>query len=316
MLVHTGQHYSDSMSKTFFDELDIPVPDINLEVGSGSHAQQTGEIMKRFEPVLQKHNPDAVLVVGDVNSTVACTLVAVKLGYQTIHVEAGLRSFDRSMPEEINRILTDSICDFLFVTEPDGLANLKSEGINESKMFFVGNVMIDTLELHKARAARSRILNDLDLTVGNYGVITLHRPSNVDNHKVLERIVDALSEIQKDMEIVFPIHPRTYNNLKSNGLGARLEELPNILTMDPLGYLDFLKLMSDAKIVLTDSGGIQEETTILNVPCLTLRENTERPVTLTEGTNILVGTDTNRILTGYRENLNKPKNTFVQRISY
>ncbi|MBA7715733.1 UDP-2,3-diacetamido-2,3-dideoxy-D-glucuronate 2-epimerase [subsurface metagenome] len=309
MLVHTGQHYSDSMSKTFFDELDIPVPDINLEVGSGSHAQQTGEIMKRFEPVLQKHNPDAVLVVGDVNSTVACTLVAVKLGYQTIHVEAGLRSFDRSMPEEINRILTDSICDFLFVTEPDGLANLKSEGINESKMFFVGNVMIDTLELHKARAARSRILNDLDLTVGNYGVITLHRPSNVDNHKVLERIVDALSEIQKDMEIVFPIHPRTYNNLKSNGLGARLEELPNILTMDPLGYLDFLKLMSDAKIVLTDSGGIQEETTILNVPCLTLRENTERPVTLTEGTNILVGTDTNRILTGYRENLNKPKNT-------
>lgn len=309
VLVHTGQHYSDSMSKTFFDELDIPVPDINLEVGSGSHAQQTGEIMKRFEPVLQKHKPDAVLVVGDVNSTVACTMVAVKLGYKTIHVEAGLRSFDRSMPEEINRILTDSICDFLFVTESDGLANLKSEGIDKSKIFFVGNVMIDTLELYKTKAARSLILNDLNLTAGNYGVITLHRPSNVDNHTVFGRIIDALSEIQKDIEIVFPIHPRTYNNLKSNGLGARLEELTNILIIDPLGYLDFLKLMSEAKIVLTDSGGIQEETTILGVPCLTLRENTERPVTLTKGTNILVGTDAIRILTGYQESFNKPKST-------
>lgn len=307
VLVHTGQHYSDNMSNTFFDELDIPMPDINLEVGSGSHAQQTGEIMKRFEPVLLQNSPDAVLVVGDVNSTLACALVAMKLGFKTIHVEAGLRSFDRTMPEEINRVLTDSICDFLFVTEPDGLTNLKSEGINESKIYFVGNVMIDTLKLHKTKADRSNILNDLDLAVGSYGVVTLHRPSNVDNDKVFGRIIDALAEIQKDIKVIFPMHPRTYNNLKSNGLGVRLKQLPNILVIEPLGYIDFLKLMSEAKIVLTDSGGIQEETTILGVPCLTLRDNTERPITITKGTNMLVGTDTDRILNGYRQSLSKAK---------
>ncbi|TKJ38256.1 MAG: UDP-N-acetylglucosamine 2-epimerase (non-hydrolyzing) [Planctomycetes bacterium B3_Pla] len=303
LLVHTGQHYSENMSRTFFEALEIPVPNVNLEVGSGSHAQQTAEIMKRFEPVVTESNPDAVLVVGDVNSTIACTLVAKKLGIGVIHVEAGLRSFDRSMPEEINRILTDAISDILFVTEPSGLVNLEREGIAGPRVHFVGNVMIDTLEYHRGKAADSRILCELDLQPGKYVVVTLHRPSNVDEHEAMVRILDALAEIQKKTNVVFPMHPRTVENLTSSGLISDIESLPNMLITEPLAYIDFLKLMSESKLVMTDSGGIQEETTILGIPCLTVRENTERPVTVSEGTNILVGTDTNRILEGYRESM-------------
>jgi len=305
MLVHTGQHYTENMSKTFFEELDIHSPYINLEVGSGSHAQQTAEIMKRFEPIVLKHDADAVLVVGDVNSTLACALVGAKLGIKIVHVEAGLRSFDRTMPEEINRILTDAISDILFVTEPSGLTNLKREGIDGTKVHFVGNVMIDTLDFYKEKAAKSHILDDLNLKAKEYALVTLHRPSNVDQHQALERILDGLAEIQKEIKIVFPIHPRTLKHMISSGLVQRSKDLPNMLVIEPLGYLDFLKLMSESKLVITDSGGIQEETTILGIPCLTVRETTERPVTITEGTNVLVGTDTSRILNGYRESVNR-----------
>jgi len=304
VLVHTGQHYTENMSKTFFEELDIPIPDINLEVGSSSHTQQTAEIMKRFEPVVLEHNPDAVLVVGDVNSTVACALVAAKLGVKIIHVEAGLRSFDRTMPEEINRVLTDAISDFLFVTEPSGVTNLKREGIDGTKVHFVGNVMIDTLEFHKEKAINSRILDKLNLRAKEYTVVTLHRPSNVDQRQALRKILDGLAEIQKEIKVVFPTHPRTVKNLISNGLMQQPKDLPNMLIIEPLGYLDFLKLMSESKLVITDSGGIQEETTILGIPCLTVRENTERPITITEGTNVLVEADTDKILSVYRESLN------------
>ncbi len=309
LLVHTGQHYTKNMSKTFFEELDIPTPDVNLEVGSGSHAHQTAEIMKRFELVVLKHDCDAVMVVGDVNSTVACALVAAKLGIKVIHVEAGLRSYDRTMPEEINRILTDAISDVLFVTEPSGLDNLKRQGIDGTKVHFVGNVMIDTLEHYREKATNSPILDELNLRAKQYVVITLHRPNNVDQHEALIRILDALAEIQKEIKIVFPIHPRTVKRLVSDGLMGRLKYLPNMLTTKPFGYLDFLRLMSESRLVITDSGGIQEETTILGVPCLTVRENTERPITITEGTNILVGTDINRILSAYRESLNTTKPT-------
>ena len=303
LLVHTGQHYTPSMSKAFFEDLEIPEPDINLGVGSGSHASQTAEIMKRFEPVMLEHRPDAVLVVGDVNSTVACALVATKLGAKVVHVEAGLRSFDRTMPEEVNRVLTDAISDLLFVTEPSGVENLRREGIDGSKVHLVGNVMIDTLERHRQKAAQSKILTELGVSPRSYAVVTLHRPSNVDDPATFESILSALEHIQKDLVVVFPIHPRTQKQFQVCGLWDRLQQLRNIHTMDPLGYLDFLKLMSEAKIVITDSGGIQEETTILGVPCLTVRENTERPVTIIEGTNILVGTRTDRILEGYHRAL-------------
>jgi UDP-N-acetylglucosamine 2-epimerase (non-hydrolysing) len=307
LLVHTGQHYTEEMDKAFFDALQIPAPDINLEVGSGTHAQQTAEIMKRFEPVLLQHKPDAILVVGDVNSTVACALVAAKLGVKIIHVEAGLRSFDRTMPEEINRVLTDSISDILFITEPSGIVNLKREGVDSAKVHFVGNVMIDTLEWSRGKAAASSILEQLKLDKKQYIVITLHRPSNVDHHNSLNGILDDLAEIQKEIKIVFPVHPRTANSLSAGGFMQKLEKLPNMIITRPLGYLDFLKLMSEAKIVITDSGGIQEETTVLGVPCLTVRDNTERPITTTEGTNILVGTEQGKILNGYREITRTPK---------
>jgi UDP-N-acetylglucosamine 2-epimerase (non-hydrolysing) len=307
LLVHTGQHYTEEMDKVFFDALQIPAPDINLEVGSGTHAQQTAEIMKRFEPVLLQHKPDAILVVGDVNSTVACALVAAKLGVKIIHVEAGLRSFDRTMPEEINRVLTDSISDILFITEPSGIVNLKKEGVDSAKVHFVGNVMIDTLEWSRGKAAASSILEQLKLDKKQYVVITLHRPSNVDHHQSLDGILDDLTEIQKEIKIVFPVHPRTANSLSAGGFMQKLEKLPNMIITRPRGYLDFLKLMSEAKIVITDSGGIQEETTVLGVPCLTVRDNTERPITTTEGTNILVGTERGKILNGYREIARTPK---------
>jgi UDP-N-acetylglucosamine 2-epimerase (non-hydrolysing) len=293
-LVHTGQHYDEKMSDLFFRQLGIPEPDVNLGVGSGSHAVQTAEIMKRFEPVMQERKPDAVLVVGDVNSTIACGLVAVKMGARLIHVEAGLRSFDRGMPEEINRLLTDSISDLLFCSEPAGVENLRREGVPESRICLAGNVMIDTLLRNKAVADRSGIVADLGLVPKRYAVLTLHRPSNVDDPATLDRLMTVLDRIAGRLPIVFPIHPRTRAKLES--LGGLRTGNPAWKLIEPQGYLEFLKLMSEAKLVLTDSGGIQEETTILGVPCVTLRENTERPITVEMGTNRLAGTDPDRIL--------------------
>jgi len=300
ILVHTGQHYDREMSRLFFEQLGIPRPDIDLEVGSASHAVQTAEIMKRIEPLLLKEKPDLVLVVGDVNSTIACGLAAVKLGIRLAHVEAGLRSFDRLMPEEINRILTDSISDLLFCTEQSGVDNLRREGIGEDKIFLVGNVMIDTLTTNRSRAENSRVLEELGLEKKKYAVLTLHRPSNVDNPGVLERLLGALLEIQRDIPVVFPVHPRTRSRLAAGRLKKKVEESPALHLIDPVGYLDFLKLMGSSRLVLTDSGGIQEETTILKIPCLTLRENTERPVTCEVGTNRIVGTDPATIIAAYR----------------
>ncbi len=300
-LVHTGQHYDERMSKLFFDELEIPRPDVNLEVGSASHAQQTAEIMKRFEPVLLERMPDYVLVVGDVNSTIACGLVAVKLGVRLAHVEAGLRSFDRTMPEEINRILTDQISDLLFVTEPSGVENLKREGVADSKVFLVGNVMIDTLLANRKRADKSTILQDLALEPKGYAVLTLHRPSNVDDPEVLAALLEAFDQIQRDMPLIFPVHPRTRKNLSRFGFDTRLKEMPNFRLLEPVGYLDFLKLMAESRLVLTDSGGMQEETTILGIPCMTLRESTERPITVEQGTNRLVHLRTEDIFKHYRQ---------------
>jgi UDP-N-acetylglucosamine 2-epimerase (non-hydrolysing) len=308
LLVHTGQHYDEKMSKLFFDELNIPKPDINLEVGSGSHAVQTAEVMKKFEPVVLEFKPDYVLVVGDVNSTIACGLVAVKLGVKLIHVEAGLRSFDRTMPEEVNRVLTDSISDLLFVTEQSGVDNLIREGISPEKIHLVGNVMIDTLLANKHKAEASDVLSKLGLVKKGYGVITLHRPSNVDDLEKLSEILDAFEQIQKEIKLVFPIHPRTRNNIRNSPLEKRVESMTNLLLTDPIGYLDFLCLMSNAGVVMTDSGGIQEETTILGVPCMTLRENTERPVTLTEGSNRLVHITEEDILKNYRDIKNNSHN--------
>ena len=294
-IVHTGQHYDEKMSDLFFKQLAIPTPDVNLEVGSGTHAQQTAEVMKRFEPVVVERKPDFVLVVGDVNSTIACTLVAAKLGVRTVHVEAGLRSFDRTMPEEVNRILTDSISDLLMVSEPSGVANLAGEGVAPSRVHLVGNVMIDTLLKNKAQADASDIIEQLNIEARHYAVLTLHRPSNVDNAETMSRILDALETIAQRIPIIFPVHPRTRLNLTKLGMQQRIDLNPRLRLIEPLGYLQFLKLMSDSAMVLTDSGGMQEETTILQVPCLTLRDNTERPVTVEQGTNTLVGTDPGRI---------------------
>ena len=305
-LVHTGQHYDERMSRLFFTDLGIPEPDVNLQVGSGSHAQQTGEIMKRFEPICLEPRPDWVIVVGDVNSTVACALVASKLGIKVAHVEAGLRSFDRTMPEEINRVLTDAISDALFVTEPSGVENLRREGIDEARIHMVGNVMIDTLLRCRSRADASDVLGRLALTPKQYVVVTLHRPSNVDNRDAFSEILDALETISRDMPVIFPIHPRSRNNLEAMNLGARTEGADGLRLIEPVGYLDFVKLMADAALVLTDSGGVQEETTILDVPCLTLRENTERPITVTEGTNRLTGCSKSAILSAYRDVRSRP----------
>lgn len=300
ILVHTGQHYDEKMSDLFFRQLGIPLPDILLGVGSASHAVQTAEIMKAFEPVLLDLKPDVVLVVGDVNSTIACGLVAVKLGIKLVHVEAGLRSGDRSMPEEINRILTDAISDILFCSEQSGADNLRSGGVAEDRIHLVGNVMIDTLLANKAKADESRILDELSLLPGGYAVLTLHRPGNVDDADVFGRILDALEHVQRDMPVIFPAHPRTRGSLADPVLANRLRDMPALRMIEPLGYLDFLKLMAEARVVLTDSGGIQEETTILKVPCLTLRESTERPITVEVGSNRIVGTDPEKILSAYR----------------
>lgn len=301
ILVHTGQHYDNKMSHLFFDQLNIPTPDINLEVGSGSHAIQTAEVMRRFEPVILEYKPDYVLVVGDVNSTIACGLVAVKLGVKLIHVEAGLRSFDRSMPEEINRILTDSISDLMFVTEQSGVDNLKREGVNPEKVHLVGNLMIDTLIANRDKAAESQILTTLELVRKKYVTVTLHRPSNVDNYDNLEKIFSALDVIQKDIKVVFPIHPRTKINLEKYGLQKKIIAMKNMILLEPVGYLEFLKLTDNTAFMITDSGGIQEETTILGIPCMTLRENTERPITIYEGTNQLVKLTIENILEAYKE---------------
>ena len=288
-LVHTGQHYDEKMSRLFFEELSIPRPDVDLEVGSGSQAAQTALILQRIEPLLVERRPDVVLVVGDVNSTVACGLAAVKLGIRLAHVEAGLRSFDRSMPEEINRLVTDAISDLLFVTEQSGLDNLAREGVAPEKVHFVGNVMIDTLVKHRASAERSGILERLRLVSGGYAVLTLHRPANVDDAATFSRLLEPIAELSREVPVVFPVHPRTRAALAA--VSSAWPVGADVRPIEPLGYLDFLKLTSDARLVLTDSGGIQEETTILGVPCVTLRDNTERPVTITHGTNVLAGTD-------------------------
>jgi UDP-N-acetylglucosamine 2-epimerase (non-hydrolysing) len=301
LLVHTGQHYDANMSDLFFRQLGIPEPQLNLGVGSASHAVQTAEVMKAFEPVVLEHRPDVVLVVGDVNSTIACGLVAVKLGVKLVHVEAGLRSFDRGMPEEINRVLTDSISDLLLCSEPSGVENLKREGIPDERVHLVGNVMIDTLLRHRAKADESPILDEVGLAAGGFGVLTLHRPSNVDDPHVLGGLLDAVESMQSELPIVFPAHPRTREKLRGFGLSERLEAMAGLRIIDPIGYLDFLKLVASARIVLTDSGGIQEETTILGVPCLTLRENTERPITVDVGTNRIVGQDPEKIVAAFGE---------------
>jgi UDP-N-acetylglucosamine 2-epimerase (non-hydrolysing) len=305
ILVHTGQHYDHAMSQRFFDELEIPPPDFNLGVGSGSHAVQTAEVMKAMEPVLVSTAPDFVVVVGDVNSTAAAALTAVKMGIRVGHVEAGLRSFDRSMPEEINRLVTDAISDLLFITEESAAENLRHEGIPGEKIHFVGNVMIDALESSRPRWERSTIFSRLRLDPDRrYAVLTLHRPSNVDDMQILVGLLDALSCVGRTVPIIFPVHPRVRTQLggreQVGWIGDGGDEVfpdKGIVCLDPLGYLDFVALMSRANLVLTDSGGIQEETTILGVPCLTLRTNTERPITVTHGTNKLVGMDPDHIVT-------------------
>jgi UDP-N-acetylglucosamine 2-epimerase (non-hydrolysing) len=289
-LIHTGQHYDYNMSKIFFDNLGISEPDYYLNVGSGSHAFQTAKIMIEFEKVILRDKPKLIIVVGDVNSTIACALVAKKLLIEIAHIEAGLRSFDKKMPEEINRKLTDQIADYLFVTEESGLINLRNEGIDLNKVFFVGNIMIDNLLNNLDLARESNYYKELDLIRGSYALITIHRPSNVDSMEDLERVIETLNYIQSRIKIVFPIHPRTQKNLKYFNLDDKIDK-PNIILTEPLGYLEFLNLMMNAKFVLTDSGGIQEEASYLKIPILTLRKNTERPVTIEKGTNTLIGDD-------------------------
>ena len=296
VLVHTGQHYDEAMSASFFRDLGMPEPDINLEVGSGSHAQQTARIMMAFEAVVLEQKPDWLVVVGDVNSTIACALVATKLGVKVAHVEAGLRSRDWSMPEEVNRVLTDRIADLLLTPSADGDENLLKEGIAAERIVCVGNVMIDTLLMQVGRAKELRVCAALEVTPREFGVVTLHRPSNVDDPETLRRIFAALAQISNSLPLIFPAHPRTQARLREFGL-----DVPAGLRMiDPMGYLEFLNLWSNARLVLTDSGGLQEETTALGIPCLTLRENTERPITVEQGTNQVVGTNTERILSAAR----------------
>lgn len=342
-LVHTGQHYDNQMSKVFFKDLELPTPDIYLGIGSGTHAEQTAKIMIAFEKVCLQKKPDLVIVVGDVNSTLACTLVSAKLRIKIAHIEAGLRSFDRSMPEEINRIVTDSLSDFLFTSCEDANENLKKEGISQEKILFVGNVMIDTLIRYREKAAKSKLLYQLCSrkeepikeykqaadgcnSVCDYGVLTLHRPSNVDFKDNLRNILEALMEVSRKMTIIFPAHPRTRKQIKLFGYEKYFNFIDfnskqsivlknSINLLGPLPYLDFLNLMSNAKLAFTDSGGIQEETTILGIPCLTLRKNTERPVTITEGTNVLVGTNPDAIISESIKILNSgPRTTRIPKL--
>jgi UDP-N-acetylglucosamine 2-epimerase (non-hydrolysing) len=304
LLVHTGQHYDHGMSKQLFVDLRLPTPDINLEVGSGSHAVQTAEVMRRFEPVIDEHKPSCVLVVGDVNSTLACTLVAVKRNVPVAHVEAGLRSYDRKMPEEINRVLTDQVADRLYTTERSAADNLLREGISADRICFAGNVMIDSLvdSRERARSAADTLAtHGLDASLlqhaAGYAVVTMHRPSNVDDRETLVRLLETLDTVSRQLPIVFAMHPRTRSNIEKFGLGTLLD--PTVVAiLPPQGYLEMVGLMAGARLVLTDSGGLQEETTALGVPCLTMRENTERPITVEQGTNTMVGRDRAAILAG------------------
>lgn len=296
LVIHTGQHYDAVMSDAFFSDLDLPRPDGYLGVGSASHAAQTAAVMERFEPVVLAEKPDWVLVVGDVNSTLACALVCVKLGVKVAHVEAGLRSRDRTMPEEINRLLTDQIADLLFTPSADADENLLAEGIPRERICLVGNVMIDSLFRHLDPSRQSQIKHQLGLTRQSYAVLTLHRPANVDDPVVFGRILQALEQISKQLPIVFPVHPRTRKTIAQLGFGKRVEQMQGLRLIEPLGYLDFIGLYSGARLVLTDSGGIQEETSVLGIPCLTLRDNTERPITVSLGTNKIMGTDPAKIV--------------------
>ena len=310
VLVHTGQHYDDAMSDVFFRELELPEPDYHLGVGSGSHAQQTAEILRRLEPVLMAEAPDLVVVVGDVNSTLAAALCAAKMQIRVAHVEAGLRSGDRSMPEEINRLLTDQLADLLFTTSRDADANLAREGFAPSKVHFVGNTMIDTLERLRTHADAASAMRRLGLRAQEYALVTLHRPSNVDDSGRLAHAAELLAAVARRLPVVFPVHARTRRQLDDSGLLERLESTPGLTLTEPLGYLAFLGLMSDARLVLTDSGGIQEETTVLGVPCLTMRTTTERPVTVSEGTNRLVDPhDAAAVLAAVDETLARPMPT-------
>lgn len=288
LIVHTGQHYDAQMSDIFFEQLELPEPDVYLGVGSDTHARQTARIMRAFEEVVEDEAPDLVIVVGDVNSTVACSLVASKMHVPVAHVEAGLRSGDRKMPEEINRIVTDSISDLLFVTEESGVDNLRAEGLPEEKIAFVGNVMIDALVSFREKAARTTILDDLGVEPGRYVAMTMHRPSNVDNKEGLKALLETIEQIVDLVPLIFPMHPRTRNRFDEFGLADRLTAIEDLHVLEPLGYLEFLRLMEHAGVVVTDSGGIQEETTFLQVPCLTLRDSTERPITIEQGTNELM----------------------------
>ena len=294
-LIHTGQHYDERMSKFFFDDLQMPKPDEYLEVGSGTHGKQTAKIMERYEEVLLKDKPDLVIVAGDVNSTSACAIDAVKLHIPVAHLEAGLRSFARSMPEEINRILTDAISNYLLTPSIDGDENLVAEGVSKDKIFFVGNIMIDSLMQYQNKAKNSDILDRIDVK-DDYALITLHRPSNVDNKEGLLTILNAFEEISKSISLIFPIHPRTTKQIQTFELEEKVKKMRNLHLVPPVGYYDFLKLQMDAKFILTDSGGIQEESTYFGVPCLTLRPNTERPITITQGTNTLVKLETDDII--------------------
>ncbi len=303
ILLHTGQHYDEAMSDAFFRDLGLPEPDVHLGVGSESPVRQTARILERVEPEFERLAPACVVVVGDVNSTVASALAAAKMGIPVAHVEAGLRSRDRTMPEELNRIVTDALSDFLFTTSRDADENLLSEGVPPGKIHLVGNVMIDTLRRFEERCRSSRILQTIGLSKHGYALVTLHRPSNVDRREDLERVVAILEGASLRLPVVFPIHPRTRSRLEGEGFADRIAARPGLHLRPPEGYIDFLRLLSAARIVLTDSGGIQEETTVLGVPCLTLRPNTERPVTITEGTNRLIGSDPERVLAALDEEL-------------
>ena len=287
-ILHTGQHYDEKMSDIFFNQLELPKPDFYLGIGGGSHTYQKAHVMLKFEEILHKEKPDIVLVVGDVNATAACSIVAVKMGIKTVHVEAGLRSGDRRMPEEINRMITDVICDHLFVHEQSGMINLAKEGVLDDKISFVGNVMIDSLIYYREKAKQETILEQLKVKPKEYILMTMHRPANVDNKDSLEGILQIIENAVKHKTVVFPIHPRTSNNIKKFGLEDRLNNIKNLSLLGPQGYLQFLKLMDNASLIITDSGGIQEETTYLQVPCMTFRDSTERPSTVDLGTNILM----------------------------
>jgi len=309
-LVHTGQHYDSNMSEVFFEELGLPEPDMYLDVSGGSNTSQTSLIMQRFEPVLLEVRPDVVVVLGDVNSTLAASLVAVQCDFPLAHVEAGLRSGDRTMPEEINRIVVDHISDFLFVTERSGVDNLRREGVPDGRVFLVGNVMVDTLTENMEKAGKSDVLNRLELRAGEYVLATIHRASTADDEDALREILGALVEIAHGTTVVFPVHPRTRKRIGEFGLASLLEKEPNLLATAPLGYLDFLFAMSRARAVLTDSGGIQSETTILGVPCVTMRENTELRATLENGTNTLAGTRREDILRAFESSVEVPPRSF------